>query len=78
MTKLLELALNKLQAATEEDQNLVAIMILKVLAKEEAWNKSFADSQDLLEKMASEAIEEHLAGETIELETLLCSNEIVE
>ncbi|MCH8238348.1 MAG: hypothetical protein IIC06_09275, partial [Proteobacteria bacterium] len=34
------------------------------------WDKSFAESQDALEKLANEALEEHRRGETRPLEEL--------
>ncbi|MFH1185497.1 MAG: hypothetical protein V1755_10735 [Chloroflexota bacterium] len=47
-----------------DDQRSLARWILEQLQDEKRWQKSFAASQDLLEKMANEALEERAKGGT--------------
>ena len=54
-----------------EDQNYLAWRIMEEIAEEQKWTDSFARSQDLLKKMADEALAEHERGETIPLEDIL-------
>jgi hypothetical protein len=50
------------------DQNALASMILKELEDDRRWDKAFADSPDLLAKLAATAMTEHRAGKTQELD----------
>ena len=54
-----------------EDQNYIAFRVMEEVAEEKKWADSFARSQDLLAKMAAEALEEHRQGKTRPLEELL-------
>jgi hypothetical protein len=50
------------------DQNAIASMILEELEDDRRWDKAFADSPDLLAKLAVTAMTEHRAGKTQELD----------
>ncbi len=68
MTKLLKEALAKLSKLSPERQDELAAWLLAEMEDEARWDKSFAESQDALEKLANEALEEHKRGETTPLE----------
>lgn len=71
MTGLLEEALRRVEALSQEEQNAIASQILETLADEEAWERSFRERPDVLTSLAREAIEEHRRGETRPLDELL-------
>ena len=62
MTKLLEKALIEVHKLPSEQQDFIATVILETLEAERRWDKSFAESQDLLAKLAEEARAEIKAG----------------
>ncbi|MEH2206918.1 MAG: hypothetical protein V7K53_23055 [Nostoc sp.] len=64
MTELIEQAIFHLQALSSNDQDAIALMILEELEDEVQWNKTFAKSQNFLDKVAGEAIAEYRAGKT--------------
>ncbi len=64
MTKLLEKAFSKVSKLPEQDQDVIAEIVLAELASEQRWNELFSNSQDLLEELAEEALAEHRAGKT--------------
>jgi len=64
MTKLLEKALNEVAKLPSADQDAIAAIVLDELASEQKWSELFAQSQDVLAKMAEEALAEHRAGKT--------------
>ena len=68
MTKLLEKAFEEASRLPETDQNALAKWVLDELHSERAWAKSFAGSEDVLEKLADEAITEKRRGETAPLD----------
>lgn len=68
MTQLLEKAIHEVSQLSEQEQNEVAAWLLDELASERQWQKSFAESQDALARLAEEALAEYRAGETIELD----------
>jgi len=68
MTKLLEKAFEEASRLPEMDQNALAKWVLDVLNSESAWSKSFAESEDVLEKLADEAISEKRKGKTAPLD----------
>jgi hypothetical protein len=67
MTKLLEEAISQLKTRSIEQDSLAA-MILEELNDDNRWDESFARSPDLLAKLAAEAMAEHRAGKTQELD----------
>jgi hypothetical protein len=64
MTGLLEKALRRIEALSQEEQDAVASQILDTLDDEEAWARSFREKPELLRSLADEALEEHRRGET--------------
>jgi hypothetical protein len=70
MTKLLKEVLAKLSKLSPERQDEFAAWLLAEMEDEARWDKSFAESQDALAKLADEALEEHKRGETRPLEDL--------
>ena len=70
MTKLLKEVLAKLSKLSPERQDEIAAWLLAEMEDEARWDKSFAESQDALAKLADEALEEFRRGETRPLEEL--------
>ena len=68
MTKLLEKAFHEAAKLSEEEQDALARALLDELASERRWDELFASSPDLLDELANEALEEHRAGRTEELD----------
>jgi hypothetical protein len=64
MTKLLQKALERLSALPDPEQEVMAARILAELDDEELWQKSFAASQDFLETLADEALQDDRQGKT--------------
>ena len=68
MTKLLDKAIAAARKLLPEGQDSVGAIILEEIADEARWAEKFAASQDVLEKLAEEALAEHEAGQTTPLE----------
>jgi hypothetical protein len=68
MTKLLDKAIAAARKLPPEEQDSVGAIILEEIADEARWAEKFAASQDVLEKLAEEALAEHEAGQTTPLE----------
>lgn len=64
MTKLLEKAFEEASKLPELEQNALAKRLLDELVAEKKWEKAFAGSEDVLSRLADEAIEEHKQGGT--------------
>ena len=64
MTQLLKKAFSAVEKLSESDQDAVAALVLEELESEKRWSESFAKSQDLLAKLAGEAVAEDAAGRT--------------
>jgi len=64
MTKLLEKAFAAASKLPETEQNIVARWLLDELAAEKQWEATFAGSEDVLGRLADEALEEHRKGRT--------------
>lgn len=64
MTKLLEKAFKKAEALPEMEQNALARRLLLELEAEKRWEKTFAESEDVLDKLADEALEARRRGKT--------------
>ena len=60
MTAQLQSAINKIESLPESEQNALALLILQEIQ----WDKSFEQSQDMLSKMADEALAEFKQGKT--------------
>ena len=64
MTELLEKAFTEASKLPTQEQDALAAWILEELASEQRWEKAFAESSDVLDKLAEEAITEHREGRT--------------
>ena len=69
MNALLKDVLAKLDKLSPERQNELAALLLAEMEADERWDSLFAKSQDELETMADEALDEHARGETRPLDT---------
>jgi len=68
MTKLLEKAFKKASKLPEVDQNTLAKWLLDELEADRDWEKKFAESEDILEMLANEALQAHRKGKTKDLD----------
>ena len=68
MTKLLEKAFREASKLSESEQNAFAERLLAELRSEARWEKAFAGSQDVLEALADEALNEKRRGKTVPLD----------
>jgi hypothetical protein len=64
MTKALRKAFEAASRLPDADQDELAAAILEELEADERWDAAFARSQDALERLAEEALEEYRAGRT--------------
>ncbi|AHJ27609.1 hypothetical protein PN465_12325 [Nodularia spumigena CS-584] len=67
MTELLEQAIIKLKSLPANEQNAIAAIILEELEEEQQWDEAFSRSPDALATLATQAMAEHRAGKTQEL-----------
>jgi hypothetical protein len=75
MTELLEQTISHLKTLPVSEQDAITSMILEELEDDQRWDKAFANSPDVLAKLAATAMSEHRAGKTQELEPeTLCSH----
>ncbi len=68
MTKLLEEAFSRASMLPEVDQNALAKWVLDELRSQRNWEKTFADSEDILDRLADEAISEKRGGKATRLD----------
>lgn len=68
MTQLLTKAFAEAAKFSEQEQNILANWILAELVSELRWKEAFANSEDLLAQLADEALAEHRAGRTFEID----------
>ncbi len=68
MTKALEEAFREASKLSEAQQDALAEAIRAEIEAEKGWDKSFANSRDVLERLADEAIADHRAGRTTPLD----------
>lgn len=68
MTKLLEKAFKKASQLPGVEQNALARWMLEELEAEKKWDKIFAESEDILDKPADEALEAYKEGRTRNLD----------
>jgi hypothetical protein len=59
MTKLLKKAFERASELPQVDQNALAKWLLEELDAERKWEAAFAGSEDVLERLADEALKEH-------------------
>jgi hypothetical protein len=68
MTKLLEKAFKKASELPDVEQNALAKWLIEELGAEKEWEKRFAESGDVLDRLADEALEAHRKGQTTEMD----------
>lgn len=68
MTERLEQAIARLKTLPTDKQDAIAALILEELEDDQRWDEAFARSPDLLTELAAEALAEHRAGKTQELD----------
>ena len=64
MTHLLKQAFTKASKLPEVEQNVLARWMIDELASERRWEQAFAESEDVLSKLAHKALREHKQGKT--------------
>lgn len=64
MTQLLEKVFVRMEKLPAVEQNAVAKWLLNELSSEKHWDKAFAESERILEKLADEALKEHKQKKT--------------
>lgn len=64
MTKTLEQAFKEASRLPPSEQDAIAEAILDEIRSEAEWDRMFAESADVLERLADEALAEHRAGRT--------------
>lgn len=62
MTQALSAAVASAAKLPEEEQNVLAAILLEEMESEERWSTLFSGSQNLLEQMTIEAIQDFQAG----------------
>lgn len=67
MTTRLEQAFTEASKLSPKEQDALADWVLAELRSEKKWDKLFANSQEVLSKLASEALFKHHSGQTQEL-----------
>ncbi|MFH1259581.1 MAG: hypothetical protein ABII74_07220 [Elusimicrobiota bacterium] len=67
MTRLLEKAFKDASKLPDIEQNALAKWLMEELEVERKWDKAFAGSEDILGRLADEAIEAHRRGKTTPL-----------
>lgn len=64
MTRLLERAFKEASKLPEVEQNTLAKWVMEELEAESKWEKAFAGSEDILDKLADEALAAHKQRKT--------------
>jgi hypothetical protein len=64
MTKVLEQAFGEASKLSESEQDAIGKWLLAEIRSEGEWDRSFSDSQDVLARLAQDALAEHRRGET--------------
>ena len=68
MTTLLQKAIDAIAKLTAEEQDLLAARLLAELGEEDDFDRAIAASSSRLATLATEALDEHRAGDTEELD----------
>lgn len=68
MTELFEQAIAKVKTRTDMEQDAIAALILEELEDEARWDDAFERSQDVLAKLAEDALAEDHAARTEQLD----------
>ena len=71
MTTALQQAFEKASALPQEQQDSLAAILLDEMAAEGRWERSFAQSQGALSKLAAEALAEDAQGRTLDMDESL-------
>ncbi len=64
MTQLLEKAFEEASKLSEFEQNSLARWLIDEIISLKKWEKAFAESEDLLNRLANESLAEHSEGKT--------------
>ncbi len=64
MTKLLDKAFEEASKLPDLEQNALARWLIDEIISEKKWEKAFAESEDILDKLADEALAKHAEGKT--------------
>jgi len=67
-TQLLERAFAEAAKLPIPQQDALATLVIEEMEAEKKWDATFANSQDMLSKMAEQALAEHKKGETRQLD----------
>jgi hypothetical protein len=70
MTQALSAAVASAAKLPEEEQNVLAAILLEEMESEERWSALFSGSQNLLEQMANDAIQDFQAGQVQPIDEL--------
>ena len=68
MGRLLERAIEEAHKLSESDQEAIGALLLAEIESERRWDELFSRPSAVIEKMAREALDEHLAGKTTPLD----------
>ena len=68
MTKLLQKAFDEASKLPEAEQDSLAQRLLGEIDSDRQWEEAFAESGDLLRRLAEEALADHRAGLTQDLD----------
>ena len=67
MTNMLKKAFQEAERLSDIEQNSLAKWLLNEIKSDKKWSKLFAESEDVLEQLADEALKEHDQGKTTDL-----------
>ena len=68
MTASLQQAFDKAAALPSDRQKTIAAVVLEEIEAEDHWQRSFAQSQDVLSNLAAEALAEDAHGRTLPMD----------
>jgi len=68
MTKILNNAFDEASKLSEIEQNVIGKWLLDEIKSDRKWEKLFAESEDILEQLAQDALSEHEKGKTKSLD----------
>jgi hypothetical protein len=69
MTELLKKAFEEASKLSDLEQNALARWLMDEIKSEKKWEASFADSEDILDQLADEALSEHAKNNTKPLDS---------
>jgi len=67
MTRLLKKAFKEASELLETEQNALARWLMDEVLAERKWQKAFFELDEVLEKLAAEALEDHAQGKATQL-----------